>query len=685
MAQQTPARQLYDLLVTKNFNPELLDSSGKPAEDPSEAEIFSFDYTTESGNDYGTVVIMLGTEKNLDVFFGDNVGRTMESEDKTEWFDFLYELKQFATKNFMDFGTKNINRLRYSMQGQAAIKEGLFESWTGKKDMSWNGQPTEARLMIKHKRVLDENEARYRYIESLFIETTEGERYKLPFTKLSGGRAMVEHVRAGGRPYDARGQHIAEIVNELNVLSRFRRANQGKIFEGDTAQLVEQTDAYYETAQRTLKSLSTNRGYASYFESWNPAAVTEEEVVIEGLKHLFVTQSIDTRIESALPLLAKIQQQGNAMKEASIFESWIDNLAEGTWALPDTKEKQAELVELMSKELPVGADATNVTEQLYDLIGDDHLFDQLEELAERDANADARQIIYDRMQELSDDPDVRRVIEQLQIDDTAAMNPAEPTEPVSSPADATPAEVDPTSSTLGGGNTTRLAENVLKDDTGSTFQHILDTYKRDVKDFETTDELSDELYHALYDYYHEDMPYGVKKARTGDPHEWVADRFAADLGIPGAGMNSPGEPDEDYSLERESVMHGDYAEESVKDPYTQTEDPAGTREPAYPEYQDDLSSILKHAGVQPQNNPAPDYETGVDETIEPATQQDLSDIEAQDNKHTAIPGNIENAMDTEIEETSPLAGQYGHSGKMKEVDKDLSFLDRLKELSGMKK
>ena len=37
------------------------------------------------------------------------------------------------------------------------------------------------------------------------------------------------------------------------------------------------------------------------------------------------------------------------------------------------------------------------------------------------------------------------------------------------------------------------------------------------------------------------------------------------------------------------------------------------------------------------------------------------------------------------ESRSPLAGQYGHSGKMKAVDKDTSFLDRLKELSGMKK
>jgi len=43
--------------------------------------------------------------------------------------------------------------------------------------------------------------------------------------------------------------------------------------------------------------------------------------------------------------------------------------------------------------------------------------------------------------------------------------------------------------------------------------------------------MSDALYDALYDYYFDDMPYGTKKARDGDPHEWISDRFAQDIGL----------------------------------------------------------------------------------------------------------------------------------------------------------
>jgi hypothetical protein len=416
MAQQTPAKQLFDLLVSRDFDPELLDSAGKPATDPSEAEIFSFDFVAQSGKNYGTVVVMLGDDNSLEVYSGDNVGRTMEGSDKNEWFSFLEQLKHFSTRNLMDFGVKNINRLRYSMQGQAAIKEGLFESWRGTKTVSYNDRPDAVRLMIKHKKPISEGDARFRYVESLYVETADGERFKLPFTKLSGGHAMVEHVRNGGKPYDARGQHIAAVVEELNVLSRFRRANHGKIFEGDTAALITETNTYYETLNRVLKGLSSHRGYTNYFENWNPTEVTEQDVIIENIKSMFVRQDIDSRIEQALPILARISQQGHAMKEANIFESWANKLMEGTWATPETPEQKQQLVVLLSKELPVGADATNATEQLYDLIGDDVLFDQLETLADQDADADARGVIVARLQELSNDADIAQVLTALDLD-----------------------------------------------------------------------------------------------------------------------------------------------------------------------------------------------------------------------------------------------------------------------------
>jgi hypothetical protein len=681
MSDITSARKLFDLLISRDFDPEMLDSSGKPAPDPSEAEIFSFDFRARSGKDYGTVVVMLGDDNNLEIYCSDNVGRSMEGDDKNDWFAFLEQLKNFAVRNFMSFGIKNLNRLRYSMQGQAAIREGLFESWTGNKTTSWNGAATEARLMIRHKKTIAEGDARFRYIESLFIETADSERYKLPFTSLTAGRAMLEHVRQGGRPYDPRGNHIAEIVTELAVLSRFRRANQGQIFEGDTQQLVEQVQEYQSNLQRSLKGLGTRTGYATYFESWSPAEISEQDVVIESLKSLFVKQSIDTRIESALPLLAKIQQQGTAMKEANIFEAWAERLLEGTWQTPDTPEKQAQLLELMSTDLPVGADATNVTEQLYDLLGDDELFDQLEALAERDANADARQVIYDRMQMLSNDPDVLKVIEQLQINPTAEMNPPEATNP---------SDLEP------------MNESRLMDDTGETIDHILNRFKYEVKKFEQTSDLDDDLYHALFDYWNDagEIPYGVQKARDGDPYEWVATNLESHLS--GGGIVG-GNPDEDYGIERESVMHGDYAEEKnamrklagmapkeVRDPHSVD----GGMENPLIQGEGAVGAVLGGVAGAVLGGPVGAVRgamagDAIGDAMSP-DQTDENDADLFDDATCNMTDAGESCPVHGVEEcygadTSPLAGQYGHSGKMKAVDKNLSFLDRLKELSGLSK
>ena len=632
MAQEIQiGNDLYDLLNTRNFDVDITDERGQAA-DPADGKVFKFNWVSSNGNNYGTAVIVAGDENELMLFYGDNLGKGMAPEDKDEWFGFMKELKDFSTRhNFNTFSPKNINALKHTMTGMAAIKEGLFEGYYGTRKISYMGEQTEARLVIKHNRMIGENDKRYRYVESLFIETVDGERFKLPFVKLVGGRAMLEHVRQGGRPYDIRGQHITETVSEMAVLSRFRRAQQGRMFEGVTQQLVESANVYYEALQSNLKHLATGRGYTHYFESWTPADIGEQESLVEDLRTMFIEQTLDTRIEQALPTLAKIQQRGTAMKEAQIFENWVNSIMEGTWALPDTPEAQEKLNQLMTGELIVGPDATNATELLYDVIGDDKLFDILNDLADRDPRAN-----------IWDDSDVQARLAELGIQ-TPQSSEAEPadvaqdTAPEQGMAEAIPAtEIDPKATqqyaqqiiqalqkatgatvidfanqdgtikivinpdpndrtyppsrgyivptgndgatmqnitkainpyynifrqkgwrfdqpvggafTIGIPAQQAVAENaelatmlkyagvpvqesVLTDSTGHTMDHIIKRFTKEVANFKENGDLDDDLYHALYDYYFDDMPYGTKKARDGDPYEWVSDRFYADLGL----------------------------------------------------------------------------------------------------------------------------------------------------------
>lgn len=525
------SQQLLDLLATRNVHPEMLDKMGKPT-DAENAKTFTFDYTSGSGNNYGTMVIVLDADNDMKIMYGDNLGRTMEGDDKSEFFDFIQHLSQKATQNRWTHSIQDISQLKHTMQGMAAIQEGLFEGYYGTRKVSYAGQPTEARLQIVHSQPLGENDARYRHIAKIFIETADGERFKLGFKSLSGAKAMLEHVRQGGKPYDVRGCHITETVNEIAVLSRFNRASATRIVEGSTQELITEAQAYYQTLRENLKHMATSRGYTKYFESWHPATINEQEGVVDNIKTLFIEQSIDSRIEAALPLLAKIQQRGQQMKEADIFESWINNLGEGTWSLPETPEQLDKLKTLMTKELIVGPDATNATEQLYDLIGDDILFDRLSELADRDPRANAW-----------NDTEVMERIKELGIEmpePAAPGNPAEPqtgaTAPVAAEVPPNPVPQVPVAEEI---NAMRRAaglpvlEGRMLDESGEALNHVLDRFKHEVRNFEQSGDLDDDLYDALFDYYSStgEMPYGVAKARTGDPYNWVSDKLSQHLGV----------------------------------------------------------------------------------------------------------------------------------------------------------
>ena len=68
---------------------------------------------------------------------------------------------------------------------------------------------------------------------------------------------------------------------------------------------------------------------------------------------------------------------------------------------------------------------------------------------------------------------------------------------------------------------------------------VLKRFPHEVAKFESEGELDNHLYDALFDHYLDngEMPYGVSKARDGDPYNWISDQLASDLNPPARGMD----------------------------------------------------------------------------------------------------------------------------------------------------
>jgi hypothetical protein len=410
------SKKIYDFLVTQDLRPDMADSQGKSTADPNKAILFSFDWRGPTGRNYGTVVILVNPESGVELYTADNLGRTMDVEDKNAWLGgddgrsgFVPDLKRMAVKSFSNnidhpFNMVNINRLKYTMQGIAAIREGLFEGYYGKKRMSWSDQPQHTRIMIRHSRDLAQGEPRHRAIESLFVENAAGERFRVPSRNLMHGRMLARHMAEGGTPYDAFGQHINTMIEEMATLMRFLRASRDQYPAPEAQQLMVEAARHYRDLRAKARRMIGQRGYREARDNYDPAEITQTEVVTDHLREMFTQQHIDQRIESALPVLARIQERN--MREITEFERWTHQVTEGTWTMPETPEQIESLRQMLADPMPVGPDATDATERLQTIIGDDELYDRLTDLANQDAEADARPVIVGRLAELGIDLDV---------------------------------------------------------------------------------------------------------------------------------------------------------------------------------------------------------------------------------------------------------------------------------------
>ena len=75
-------------------------------------------------------------------------------------------------------------------------------------------------------------------INAIFVETKNGERFKVAENNLHGARAMARHLSNGGSPFDTVGMKVSSMMEEMSNLKNMM--SEVKSISKDE-QLVEQS------------------------------------------------------------------------------------------------------------------------------------------------------------------------------------------------------------------------------------------------------------------------------------------------------------------------------------------------------------------------------------------------------------------------------------------------------------
>lgn len=402
---------LFEKIRDRFEDVSLGDENAKATQSPEDARFFNFDYTVDDVS-HGNITISVIDETSLKIYFSKNISGDLDEEEKAKWYSFLRELREFAKRNLLSFEPRDITRstLKHRDLQQVSKSDSTYskdevigESRMHGTSRSSYEQDGNVKIIVRHSDRVDPEQrgARSRKIKALFVETTDGERFKLPYNNLKYARAMARHVSEGGNVNDEFGQHITKVAEECSKLRPFKSQMVRRTFEdAETQAMVEAAFEYHGLLNDTLKRMSGRKGYAACKESFQMDEQTlMDNFDVESMRERFVRKTYNDATDTALPIVQKAYNMKKSNKFAQQFESWATNVAEGTWATPEGEEQVSELIDLLMEPLTVGVDATNATSALYNLIGDDVLFDRLGDLAEENPEADARDVVMDWVQE----------------------------------------------------------------------------------------------------------------------------------------------------------------------------------------------------------------------------------------------------------------------------------------------
>jgi len=423
---------------------KLGEATGQITINPESARFFDFDYT-ENDKNIGHVSISLAEPNSMKVYFSSGITEGMDTDQKDNWYGFLKELRMFAKRRLLAFDTRdiakdNLDKRDYAFLSQHSTPQSDNDTITkpvgetvmnesnlyGTKTQSFQ-KLMDTRLIIKHsKKLADDFEQkpgdRSRNISALFVENQDGERFKYPFIHLAGARAMQRHVANGGLPYDAIGESLIKMSEEIAQLKSFTNyCVRNDLMNSDTNSIVERSKAQLDGLRERVAKLSKQAHYENYVAEFQaPEAVEVPDDVMEEYKEKFTVKNFKEDIANAFPIIYKLMKEEETVGYDDIvgltdekveeqsedkvsedpmasFENWVNQLGEESPLIMADDEEKVDMIKklngLLNTEFQAGVDGTNAITSLEGIIEDPKLEQDIKAKATEDANADVRPLL----------------------------------------------------------------------------------------------------------------------------------------------------------------------------------------------------------------------------------------------------------------------------------------------------
>ena len=323
---------------------KLGESTGQITINPENARFFDFDYM-ENDKNIGHVSISLAEPNSMKVYFSSGITEGMDQDQKGNWYAFLKELRMFAKRRLLAFDTRdiakdNLDKRDYAFLSQHSTPQSDNDTITkpvgeavmnesnlyGTKTQSFQ-KLEDTRLIIKHsKKLADDFEQkpgdRSRNISALFVENQDGERFKYPFIHLAGARAMQRHVANGGAPYDAIGESIIKMSEEIAQLKSFTGyVVRNDLMNSDTNSVVERSKGQLDSLRERIAKIAKQAHYESYVESFQaPEAMEVPDDVMEQFKDQFTVRNFKEDLTSVFPVLYRLMKEDEIVGYDDIVE-----------------------------------------------------------------------------------------------------------------------------------------------------------------------------------------------------------------------------------------------------------------------------------------------------------------------------------------------------------------------------